>query len=137
MTAEIPEKLKANPVFAGFPVPFTALVDDKDIPNFHFRDDKKWARCARERLCGFCGKKLGWWITFIGDAKDVESRVFKNPAMHDACGRYAFAVREKMMGPGDRVALYLTRGFALARLGKGAGFRADAPKSVEWEEEKS
>ena len=134
---EIPERLKANPTFAGFPVPFTTFVDKDDIPNFHLRNDERWVQCARGRLCGYCGKKLGWWITFIGEAKDVESRIFKGAPMHDVCGQYAFAVRDKMVGPGDRVALYLTRGFKLIRVGKGAGFRTDAPKSIEWQKEKS
>jgi len=147
MTVEIPEKLKANPVFAGYPVPFTVHVDDNDIPDFRARDDDKWVQCARDRLCGLCGKKLGWWIVFVGGPKSVESRLFSDLPMHEECARYALAVRAEsaagkqpvppMLSPrAKRVALYLTRGLTLARRGKGVCFRADAPKSVEWEDEK-
>lgn len=49
-------------------------------------------RCAERRLCGLCGRPLGYWIVFIGGPKSCQNRWFSDPPMHRECAEYAWQV---------------------------------------------
>jgi hypothetical protein len=98
---EIPAFLSHLPVYNGYPVLFIAArVNGKH--DFAVMDVRKIQRCSFETLCGVCGKKLtllrdaaeraglgqpGCW--FIGGPLSMKSRLFTDPAMHEACALFA------------------------------------------------
>lgn len=51
------------------------------------------SRAIQHKLCGQCGRPLDYWMFFIIDNFDPSRRdqLFE-PAMHEDCARYAFAV---------------------------------------------
>lgn len=148
MSAEqIPDFLAHLPVWQGMPVPFTVKYEVGQVgrPAFEVTDAVKWADCVEKRLCGVCGRELGYWIAFIGGPKSVEGRAFHDPAMHVECAEYSLDVCPYMVGaaghaseevlarreerdgvarrvlehvtdePPDRVALYVTRRYEVRR----------------------
>jgi len=76
-----------RPTVAGLVVPY--VVDDRlspirftDLHQGHVR------RCAEQRLCGICGKRIvGAPMAFIGP--DDGRRCFADAWMHEACARLA------------------------------------------------
>lgn len=71
------------------PVPFTNIIMDDGTPDFTTIDARKTVRCATERLCGVCGKPLGYWIAFLGGPKSAETHAYVDPPMHEECARAA------------------------------------------------
>ena len=93
---ELPDRMKALPQYKGFPVPFTAFMKKEpgvlmDVPDFKITDMDKWARCVTGSLCAICGKKLDYWIWFIGGPQCRDTRLFFDLGMHEECARYAAA----------------------------------------------
>jgi hypothetical protein len=76
--------LAARPIDdRGRPVPFTAVVDQAGHPDFTAVDVSRALQCARERRCGVCGQRLGYWIAFLGGPKAAEARTYLDAPM---CG---------------------------------------------------
>lgn len=138
----IPAELSQRPVHDGMAVPYTQRRVDDGTPDWTALDEGRRRECIEQRWCGLCGQPLSYWIFFLGGDKSVQMRTFGEPAMHEACARYAilacpWLVREK------RVALYKTRQYRpevqsrvdpkTKRHTRGRiELRALPPKSIEW-----
>jgi len=88
---EIPDFLNHLPVEPRrkLPVPFTNIITESGEPDFTTIDAQKTVECALLRLCGVCGKKLSYWIAFLGGPQSAESRAYLDPPMHEECARAA------------------------------------------------
>jgi hypothetical protein len=86
----------------GYPIPYIAILnaDGQGTPDFRTIDEEHWNECAIERLCEVCGRKLGYWIVFIGGKIAVDNRRFLDPPMHRECAEYARAVCPYLVTPG-------------------------------------
>lgn len=71
------------------PVPFSNVILPNGQPDFTTIDAGKIVACAKRRLCGVCGKALGYWVAFLGGPKSAESRAYLDPPMHEECARAA------------------------------------------------
>ncbi len=49
------------------------------------------AKCHLDKLCGVCGKRLGYWIVFLGGAGNRATRRFPHPPMHRECAERLLA----------------------------------------------
>jgi hypothetical protein len=88
---EIPSRMAKLPQYRGIPIPFTTLVDSEGVPHFKMTNENVWV-AKRDGLCALCGEKLDYWIAFMVDENEAESRVvFDNP-QHEECLIYAFNV---------------------------------------------
>ncbi|MBM4438405.1 MAG: hypothetical protein FJ029_14525 [Actinobacteria bacterium] len=85
----MPPQLARRPLFRGYPVPFTTLIGPDGVPDFKVTDEAKREEVLRRRMCALCGEPLGYWIAFIGSETLIGLREFYDPAMHEACARYA------------------------------------------------
>lgn len=86
-----PERIKKLPHYKGLPITFTTFVHENGVPNFKATNDNVWVS-KRDGLCSICGEKLDYWIAFMVDEREAESRiVFENPN-HEECLRYAFNI---------------------------------------------
>jgi len=91
-TMEEPPRVAKLPHYKGIPVPYTTLVLEDGTPNFKAIDDEKVWEVKRDGKCSVCGEPLDYWIAFMVEDKEIESRmVFDNPN-HEDCLRYAFNV---------------------------------------------
>lgn len=148
----IPERLADRPLDkAGRVIGWATAVDaDGEV----MQGVNVGMRCAESilsRLCGLCGKPLGYWVVFVGDEVCVAKREFMEPPMHEECFRYSMAAcpylankqfTPRRARPGvlqvadrrrpGRMALYLTRGFRPKFDSDVPMAKADAPKSIEW-----
>lgn len=75
----------------GFPIFFSITQPDGSY-SFEGISLHRLLLCAKDRLCGICGQKLGYWVSFVGGPKSITNRVFTDPPMHRECAEYAFAV---------------------------------------------
>lgn len=89
---QIPERLRDRPRdHRGNVVLFTtAMTDGK--PDFRAIDSAKVTEAVDNRLCGICGQRLEYWITFIGGPISARTRAFADPGMHPECSAYALQV---------------------------------------------
>jgi hypothetical protein len=91
---DMPARIRALPRDRrGYPIPVTVMRDKMHLPHFTMNDALIVARCARDRLCGICGERLGVFACFVGgpgSAFHPAGRYFDGP-MHRDCG--AFALR--------------------------------------------
>jgi ferredoxin len=76
------------------PVPFSAEWDDSGRAVFTALDPERKEEMIRDRLCGVCGRPLGYWMVFLGD---VVSSVpggepYMDPPMHEDCALAAMEV---------------------------------------------
>lgn len=71
----------------GYPHPFLMMPD-----SIVTMDPRKQIRCAREKLCMVCGRKLDNKKWFIGGWKTAVNRAVVDPAMHERCARYSLKV---------------------------------------------
>jgi hypothetical protein len=85
---EIPDFLSHLPIYAGFPIPYSTFVHEGK-PDFRVTDMLRWDKCAREKLCGVCGKKLGEFCYFVGGGQTLKYRLFFDPAMHKPCAEFS------------------------------------------------
>lgn len=111
MADELPERMRALPLFKGLPIPFFTLIRD-GVPDFRAHEASRHAASMLRRLCGICGSPLDYWITFIVGPITHESRLTYMPGMHEDCARTAleicpFLAREERtysaapLGPGN------------------------------------
>jgi hypothetical protein len=142
----------------GLPTLFTSLIEPDGTPNFRVSDGDKVFLCAKKRLCGVCGTRIGYWMAFISGPMGCENRCFADPPMHRACAEYALAVCPYLATKADRsaalqaehgdeirrndptaihekpdkIGLFVTRGYQLIPNGNGILFRADPAKEIVW-----
>lgn len=90
-TPALPEALAARPRDSGgHVVPFYAVaVGDLQWPVD--LDPQKILQCYRGHLCGACGKRLDYWLVFLGGVDNWLARSFAHPPMHRACAEYLLA----------------------------------------------
>lgn len=86
----------------GWPITFTSILLADGRYDFTTVDPVKWATCAKNRLCGLCGKPLLRRKWFIGGPKCMTFRVFFDLAMHEECARYALLVCPYLATPNYR-----------------------------------
>lgn len=91
-TMEEPHRVAKLPHYKGIPIPYTTMTLEDGTPHFKAVDDKRVWEVKRDGKCSVCGEPLDYWIAFMVEEKEVESRiVFDNPN-HEDCLRYAFNV---------------------------------------------
>jgi hypothetical protein len=116
-------------------------------------------RCATERLCGICGEKMGYWVTFVGGPMSCANRTFSDPPFHPECAEFAFDICPYLLMGGwdrskarhmegldkadpmgfnikpDKMGIYTTRQFRWETLRSGFILFNPAPaKRIEWRE---
>ena len=112
MTGPFPTAVAHLPVCPrrGLPIPFSAARDG-DVGVFAITDSLTIERCHAERLCGVCGKPLGYWICFLGGSRSAEQNgAYTDPPMHPACAEAAielcpYIAREKVPRRTDSINL--------------------------------
>jgi hypothetical protein len=92
LSVPIPPILEGRPRFHGIPIPFSSFIKRDGTPDFKVTDQDAWATCVNERRCGICGKIMDGDVFFIGGEKSIVNGFFFDPAMHEECARYSFAV---------------------------------------------
>jgi hypothetical protein len=92
MTTSIPDHLSHLPEFKGYAIPFTTLVNNHGIPDFHTTNGERWKECVENKLCAVCGKDLQYWVWYYGkEPNDEETTVYFDPGMHKECAEYLTA----------------------------------------------
>lgn len=97
----IPDRLRNRPKFNGYVIPFSVLIKRNGKPDFKVTDHAQWQRCITEKLCGVCGQPMVGTMFFIGGENSLASGMFFDPAMHEECARYSFAVCPFLIGNRD------------------------------------
>jgi hypothetical protein len=89
--AALPERIKALPVFRGYPVPwFVAYPNGPDgEPEFRTADSKKWIAAVQQKLCWVCGQQLGSWLAFVLGPMCGITRTTSEPACHRECAEWS------------------------------------------------
>jgi hypothetical protein len=84
----LPDRIKALPVFRGYPVPwFVAWVDGE--PEFRVADGRKWELAVKTSRCYVCGSKLGAYLAFVLGPMCGISRTTVEPACHRECALWS------------------------------------------------
>jgi hypothetical protein len=99
----IPERLLANPVHMGYPVPWIALRGADGTPDFRVIDEERRARAMKERLCQLCGGPMGKTLFFVGGPGCITHMAFFEPPVHLDCLIYAMQVCPFILGKLDHV----------------------------------
>ena len=85
----VPRLARKRPVYRGMVVPFSVMWYD-GVPDFKVADPRAVERCIIERKCGLCGERIETRdVVFTGGELSIRNRLFTDPAMHEACARYA------------------------------------------------
>lgn len=156
----IPERMRSLPQHNGHPIPWLITLDDRGTPQFSFNDEIKRRLAIVERLCGQCGQPLEYWIVIVGDAEVLRIRRSPEPAMHEACGRYAFSACPYLGKPdyhlrqraargeksilvpwaelsvdrdGTPMGMFVTRGYKVTHQGPNLILKFDPPKRIVWQ----
>jgi len=90
-----PDALAGLPVcpVRRLPVPFSAERDETGRGVFTALDPVHKEQIIRYRLCGVCGKHMGYWIVFLGDeVSAVPGGIYVDPPMHEECALAAIEV---------------------------------------------
>lgn len=83
-----PALLAARPTFAGLPVPyFVGWVGGR--PDFRLLDAQRQGFCFAYAKCAICGSAGPTPKYLICGPIGLENRVHTEPAVHEACARYA------------------------------------------------
>lgn len=83
-----PATLATRPTFAGLPVPyFVGWVGER--PDFRLLDAKRQGFCFAYAKCAICGSAAPAPRFLICGPIGLENRVHTEPAVHEACARYA------------------------------------------------
>jgi hypothetical protein len=80
------------------PIPFAQMVHD-GLADFTTLNPNITLECAKRRLCGLCGKQLGFTIAFIGGPGSAKSRAYSDPPMHVECAEDAFTLCPHLARP--------------------------------------
>jgi len=102
---KIPTYLARRPRDArGYPIPYVVQQPRGEAPRFPVVDLDAWRVCVTQRRCALCAREFrgaistidGCLITegvyFIGGPICADNRLFFDPAMCEACARYAIRV---------------------------------------------
>jgi hypothetical protein len=83
---DVPKFLRHRPFDERrkLPVPLMNMIDDERW-DFVTITASQVDRCIRERLCSVCGKRLDYWLAFIGNEVSGATHTFTDPPMHEAC----------------------------------------------------
>lgn len=76
----------------GYPVFYSVFRHGDGKPDFRVIDQDKRMKCAQKKLCGICGKPLGYYMIFIGGPVAARNRAFGDSPMHRECAEYAMKV---------------------------------------------
>jgi hypothetical protein len=100
----MPERIKALPVYRGYPVPwFVAYPNGPEgEPEFRTADSRKWISAVQDRRCWVCGDALGSFLTFVLGPMCGITRTTSEPATHRECAEWSvvncpFLVRPHMV----------------------------------------
>jgi len=107
-----------------------------------------------KRLCGVCGRALGYWISFVVGPITIRIRETFMPAAHPECAEASLRLcpylyleeRDRSLKPSDnhivppselppkpdRVALWLTRSYEIVRQNGSEYARFAAAKRMQW-----
>ncbi len=101
---KMPERIRALPVFRGYPVPwFVAYPNGPDQdPDFRVADRGKWIQAVQQKLCWVCGQKLGAHLVFVLGPMCGISRTTSEPACHRECADWSVANCPFLTRPGMR-----------------------------------
>lgn len=99
-TIPVPEDMRDMPrdLLRGFPILFsqTPPIDgwepSTEGHDFRIVIVERVQECVTKKLCGVCGKPLGYWIAFVGGPLSIKNRAFVDPPMHTECALYAVQV---------------------------------------------
>lgn len=88
---KLPERIKALPVFRGYPVPwFVAYPNGPDgEPEFRTADAKKWIAAVQQKRCWVCGQQLGAHLAFVLGPMCGITRTTSEPACHRECAEWS------------------------------------------------
>jgi hypothetical protein len=99
----LPEALARRPVDRrGYPIPWSVVIGADGVPDFRSMHPTRWLAAVERRLCALCGGYLGvpsrgaW---FVGGPLCQGNRLFTDPAMHEACARFALQVCPFLAAP--------------------------------------
>ena len=146
--------LDDRPKYKGLPIPFVqAFKADGTTPDFTAIDPIKAMECARHRLCGLCGEKMGWWVAFVGGPQSAKLGTYGDPAMHPECAEQALELcphianqrtsRATKVAPNvveqagyvaakpEQWCVYITRNFELKGFGNNWFIKAAAAKRID------
>ena len=85
-------------MWRGFPVPYIAMIDDNDRPDFRVTDERKRRQVMQNAWCQLCGKPLGKFCFFTGGADAAKANRYYEPACHLDCLVYAMQVCPFIIG---------------------------------------
>jgi hypothetical protein len=74
----------------GYPVPYTVMCGVDGTPYFTINDSAKQHKCARERRCSVCGKRITGLFWFVGGPLSAfhEHGAYADNALHDECAHF-------------------------------------------------
>lgn len=85
----LPERLKALPVYRGYPVPWFVEWLANGEPEFRAMDGRKWTRAVKQRLCWVCGQQLGSYLAFVLGPMCGITHTTVEPACHRECAMWS------------------------------------------------
>jgi hypothetical protein len=80
----------------GYPVPFMVVQNPISLAVI---DPVRRQECAKRKLCGVCGVKLGNKKWFVGGMLTMTNRLFSTLPMHEKCARYSLRVCPFLSNP--------------------------------------
>lgn len=84
----LPDRIKALPVFRGYPVPwFVGWVNGE--PEFRVADGRKWVIAVKNKRCWVCGGPLGAYLAFVLGPMCGISRTTVEPSCHRECAQWS------------------------------------------------
>lgn len=129
---EVPDRLAHLPFDErrGLPVPVMNQhhphgPDGPVVADFTAVAADQILRCGTERLCGICGRDLGYWVAFVGGPVSARTRMYTDPGFHEECVDWALRLCPFIVIPRHRRA-------SDDRAGRDAGVagRVGAPKDA-------
>lgn len=76
------------------PIPYSTAREPDGTGRFEVNDTRRKIECGRGRLCGVCGKPLGWWVVFLAEDHGTQLRriVFTDAPLDQDCAEASLAV---------------------------------------------
>ena len=81
--ADLPECPKRH-----LPVPYSTARHPDGTGRFAVNDVARKVECGRDRLCGVCGRSIGWWVVFLAEdygTQMIRRQVFTDAPLHETC----------------------------------------------------
>ena len=90
-----PEQVRHLPVCTrtGLPIPYATARNPDGSGRWDANDVGRKLQCGRDRLCGLCGRPLGWWAVFLTQDHGQLGRrtLFTDAPLHEDCAVLALA----------------------------------------------